>query len=145
MYSHDHTPGRVLVADDDPLIRRLLAKIVAREGLIADTAQDGAEAIGMLEEIRYDALLLDLMMPRLNGFDVVDFLKEQPQRPIVIVVTAYGDDEWHDLDPRVVSGVVRKPFEVRELGKIIDLSIRRKLTQLNAAEVPSFRALTQDG
>lgn len=138
--------GRVLIVDDDPLIRRLLAKIVRREGVLADTASDGVGAIERICTASYDAILLDLMMPRINGYEVVDFLKKRDSadRPIVVVITAYGDDEWHDLDPAVVTGVVRKPFEVAEVGRLLKLCIERHPTESNQWKaVPSLRLLRQ--
>lgn len=127
MTAHSVPGGRVLIADDDPLIRRLLAKIVRREGISADTAADGVGAIERICEVDYDAILLDLMMPRINGYEVVDFIRKRggEHRPIVVVITAYGDDEWHELDPGVVTGVVRKPFEIGDLGRLLRLCLER--------------------
>lgn len=141
------TQARVLIADDDPLIRRLLAKLVRREGMIADTAADGVGALALLAEnnYRYHAILLDLMMPRLNGYDVVDHLgsRVDEPRPIVIVITAYGDDEWHDLNPAVVTGVVRKPFEISDLGNLLRLCIDRSASPSLWSSIPSLRLLRQ--
>ncbi len=137
--------ARVLIADDDPLIRRLLAKLVRREGMAADTAADGVGALELLAENHYDAILLDLMMPRLNGYDVVDYLasRDGEQRPIVIVITAYGDDEWRDLNPAIVTGVVRKPFEISDLGNLLRLCIDRSASPSRWDSVPSLRLLRQ--
>lgn len=125
MLNHSEQSGRILIADDDPLIRRLLAKLVRREGMAADTVPDGVGVLEKLSENTYDAILLDLMMPRVNGYDVVNYLKRRSAetRPIVLVITAYSDDEWRDLDPGVVTGVVRKPFEISDLGKLLRLCI----------------------
>ncbi|MBW3670123.1 MAG: response regulator [Acidobacteria bacterium] len=123
--------GRVLIADDDPLIRRLLSKLVLREGMEVDTVADGVGALEKLANGTYDAILLDLMMPKVNGYDVVNYLKRWSARtrPIVLVITAYGDNEWRDLDPSVVTGVVRKPFEIADLGKLLRLCIERHPTE----------------
>lgn len=138
--------GRVLIADDDPLIRRLLARIVRREGMNADTAIDGVSAIHQLDTNEYDAVLLDLMMPRMSGFDVIDYLKERvsEDRPFVFVITAYGDDEWQDLDPETVTGIVRKPFEIADLGQILKLCLTRRAEGPRKwSSVPSLRLLSR--
>ncbi len=140
--------ARVLVADDDFSIRRLVCTIVNREGLVADCVSDGEEAIEKLEETEYAVILLDLMMPRADGFAVIDWLRTHPplHKPVVLVVTAYADQKFKEVDPAVVAGVLRKPFEVADLGNIISLCARgheedlqRQLRFANARTLASGR------
>jgi CheY-like chemotaxis protein len=116
---------RVLVADDDLSIRQLVCTIVKREGLEVDCVADGAEAIEKLGQHDYDVVLLDLMMPRVDGFGVVEYLRQNPplHKPVVLVITAYADQKFKDIDPDIVSGVLRKPFEVAELGSLVRLCV----------------------
>ncbi|MBV9495488.1 MAG: response regulator, partial [Acidobacteria bacterium] len=117
--------ARVLVADDDPAIRRLVCTIVRRERLDVDCVTDGMEAVEMLRQHEYAVVLLDLMMPRLDGFGVIQYLKEHAplQKPIVLVITAYTDQKFKEVDPTIVSGVLRKPFEVADLGALIRMCV----------------------
>jgi len=112
---------RVLVADDDQSIRQLVSTIVKREHFAVDAAADGLEAIEHLRKHEYAVVLLDLMMPRMDGFGVIEWLKDHPPmiKPIIIVVTAYADQRFKEVDSELVSGVLRKPFEVAELGNLI--------------------------
>lgn len=114
---------RVLVADDDESIRHLLCTLVRRERLEVDCVSDGVEAIEKLKEREYQVILLDLMMPRLDGFGVIEHLRSNPpkSKPIVLVITAYADQKFKEVDPAIVSGVIRKPFEVAEIGFLIRL------------------------
>lgn len=116
---------RVLVADDDQAIRQLVCTIVKREGLEVDCAADGAEAIEMLRQHNYSVLLVDLMMPRVDGFGVIDYLKTHPapQKPVVLVISAYADQKFKEVDPNIVTGIVRKPFEVADLGNLVRLCV----------------------
>lgn len=116
---------RVLVADDDQAIRQLVCTIVKREGLEVDCVADGAEAIEMLREHDYSVLLVDLMMPRVDGFGVIEYLRSHPpaQKPVVLVISAYADQKFKEVDPNIVTGVVRKPFEVAELGNLVRLCV----------------------
>src|SRR6267378_4401219 len=104
---------RVLVADDDQSIRQLLCTIVRRERFDVDCVADGLEAIEKLQEHQYAVILLDLMMPRASGPDVIAYMKKHPpaMKPIVLVITAYSDPKVKDVDSSVVAGVLRKPFE----------------------------------
>ncbi len=116
---------RVLVADDDPSIRQLVCTIVKREGFSVDCAADGVEAVEYLERHDYTVILLDLMMPRLDGFGVIQWLKtHQPEdKPVVLVITAYADQRFKDVDPDLVAGVIRKPFEIADLGTLVRLCV----------------------
>ena len=117
--------ARVLVADDDQAIRQLVCTIVRREGLEVDCVPDGAEAIDKLGEHEYAVVLVDLMMPRVDGFGVIEFLKDHPPayKPVVLVITAYADQTFKKVDPNIVTGVIRKPFEVADVGNVIRLCV----------------------
>jgi len=112
--SGDVQKPRVLVADDDQSIRQLLCTIVRRERFEVDCVADGAEAISKLRENEYAVILLDLMMPRVSGFEVIDYLKEHPPavKPVILVITAYTDHRFKEVDASIVAGVLRKPFEI---------------------------------
>ena len=110
---------RILVVDDDDAIRTLLLTILRRRGLSVDTARHGAEALELLDRCRYSVMLLDLMMPRVNGWQVLEQIgKYEPSlRPVVVVLTA--GTEPRDVDPNLVAGSIRKPFDVELLLDMI--------------------------
>lgn len=103
---------RVLVVDDDDAIRSLVATVLRRRALLVDTARNGVEAVDRLATCRYQLVLLDLMMPAMNGWDVLDHLEAVPpvKRPLVIVLTA--GSEPRAFKPNLVAGMVRKPFDI---------------------------------
>ncbi len=125
MGQQGRSEARVLVADDDQAIRQLVCTIIQREGLQVDCVADGAEAIEKLQENEYAVILLDLMMPRVDGFGVVEHLKQNPpsQKPVILVISAYADQRFQQVDPNVVAGVLRKPFEVADLGSLVRLCV----------------------
>jgi CheY-like chemotaxis protein len=120
-HNQEENLQRVLVADDDQSIRQLVSTIVKRECFAVDVAADGLEAIECLKKHRYAVILLDLMMPRMDGFGVIDWMKQNPPliKPIVVVITAYADQRFKEVDAEIVSGVLHKPFEVTELGNLV--------------------------
>ncbi|MFN2443743.1 MAG: response regulator [Thermoanaerobaculia bacterium] len=117
----DETPRRVLIADDDPSIRRLLETLVCREKIELDTASDGAEAIRLLEQNEYGVILLDLMMPNVNGFGVIEWLRANPrqEKAVVFVISAYADEAIRQVDTTIVAGVIHKPFDVSDVASLI--------------------------
>lgn len=106
---------RILIVDDDDAIRALLTTVLRRRGFLIDTARNGVEAVERLRSCRYLVMLLDLMMPLVSGWDVIDVLKHEPPevRPLVIVLTA--GPEPRDLPTSVVAATIRKPFDIELL------------------------------
>jgi DNA-binding response OmpR family regulator len=119
---------RVLVVDDEPSIRTILATVLTRAGLDVDVAAGGREALELLREQRYSVILLDLMMPVVDGFDVLSELKhvdgETP--PVVLVITGADRRSIERLDARRIHGVVRKPFDPDEVASIVAACVEIK-------------------
>lgn len=117
----DEAPRRVLIADDDPAIRRLLETLIRREQIGVDSASDGNEAIALLEKTEYGVILLDLMMPNVNGFGVIEWLRANPrqEKAVVFVISAYTDEAIKQVDTSVVAGVIHKPFDVSDVASLI--------------------------
>jgi two-component system, OmpR family, response regulator VanR len=136
-------PGEisVLVVDDEPAIRALVAKIVERAGYRADLARDGADAIEKLERRRYSVLIVDLMMPIMDGYGVVEWVKHHADpKPAIIVVSAGDSAALRRLDGSVVHSVIRKPFDVDVLSDLISAAARiSSREEQQGAEVIPFR------
>ena len=112
--------SRVLVVDDEPAIRALVAKIIERAGLQVESARDGAEAIEKLESQRYGVIVLDLMMPNVDGFALIDYIRERnAPRPAIIVISAGEPAAIRHLDGTLVHSVLRKPFDIDVLGDLV--------------------------
>lgn len=110
---------RVLVVDDDAALRNLTALVCRRAGFDVDTACDGARALEMIRSTEYLVAILDLQMPNMNGFDVIEQLQSLRRRPAIIVLTALPPSAYVGLDPSVVQAIVRKPFDVDLLSAMI--------------------------
>ncbi len=110
---------RALVVEDDPAIRRLVEKLLTRSSIAIDTASDGRTALEKLRQHAYSVLVLDLMVPELNGFEIIDFIKNEKLRVPVAVVSAVSQQALTKLDLDVVKLVISKPFDVDEFTKAI--------------------------
>lgn len=131
---------KVLIVDDDPAVRALLEIVGTRAGFVVDTAQDGLEALGKLRAADYLILVLDLMMPKLNGYDVVQQLRDETRRPVIVVVTAMTGSYVADLDPQVVSTIVRKPFDIEMMSALLsDIAVSLKQSRATKRIVPPLR------
>jgi DNA-binding response OmpR family regulator len=110
---------QILVVDDDPSIRTLLRLVAERRGLTVDVAADGVEAMQLLSERTYDLAIVDLMMPRVNGYELVAGLARIPERPAVVIATAMTESLIGLLDAEIVHSIIRKPFDIEMLGDLM--------------------------
>ena len=114
-----HPQYTALVVEDDPAIRRLVEKLLTRLKIRIDLASDGRTAIAKLSTQPYSVLVLDLMVPELNGFEVIDYIKRENITVPVAVVSAVSQQALTKLDLDVVKLVISKPFDVDEFTKAI--------------------------
>ena len=117
---------RILMADDEALIRQMYAQVAARVGVEADVVASGRDAIEAMKKRRYDVALLDLNMPRLSGWEVLDFLRARyDARPRhLYIITGFSDQAISEADRDVVAAVLYKPVEPSELRNLIAESLR---------------------
>ncbi|HEV3484556.1 MAG TPA: protein kinase, partial [Vicinamibacterales bacterium] len=104
---------RMLIADDDPAIRRLFETIAKRQGMECHTAANGSEAVAAVKQHDYTLLFLDIMMPRVDGWGVLDYLRtHKPSRiPSLFIVTAFLDQTVSAADREIVTGIIYKPID----------------------------------
>ena len=120
--SHASQTPRLLVVDDDKAIRSLITAVLSRKGYSVETARNGEEALEVIAVKTFEAIILDLMMPKVDGFEVIEHLArtapEQLKRG-VIVLTAVASKDLRKLDGSRVFRVLRKPFDLDELLSVV--------------------------
>ena len=125
--------GRLLVVDDDRAIRKLLERIARRAGFEVDGAKDGIDALEMLDRADYDIALIDLMMPRLSGYELVQRIGTRERRPVVIVATALTNGDVATVDDTLVRQVIRKPFDVHAVVAALNEVMHERKAKLQIA------------
>jgi CheY-like chemotaxis protein len=129
----------VLVVDDEPTIRALVARIVERAGFRVEVARDGADAITKLEKQQFHVLVVDLMMPVMDGYGVVEWVKHNADpRPAIIVVSAGDSAAVRRLDGSVVHSFIRKPFDVDVLSDLVAAAARIKVDERGEGNIIRF-------
>jgi DNA-binding response OmpR family regulator len=110
-------PEKILVVDDDEAIRTLVERILRREKFHVECARDGFEAIEKISRNDYATILLDIMMPRVDGLQVLRFLEAQCKstKPSVIVMTANTHVAAQAEASKPLFRVLSKPFDIRQL------------------------------
>lgn len=111
----------VLVVDDDPAIRTLITTLLVRTHADVDCVSDGGDAISRLADHSYSVIILDLMLPRLDGFKVLDELASSHPDLLdrIIVLTAAARSKLAPLQRRRVWGVMRKPFDIGDFTNAV--------------------------
>ena len=108
---------RALVCEDDPAIRTLVRTILKREGFEVEEAENGTDGLRKMDEGGFDVLVLDLMMPEMSGYDVVEKLRpDQVKR--VIIMTAVATAKPTDFAQPICS-LITKPFDVDRFADLV--------------------------
>ncbi|MBB5118755.1 hypothetical protein AF335_06370 [Streptomyces eurocidicus] len=128
-----HHPARVLVVDDDPTVAEVVAGYLDRAGFAVDRVADGPAALERAAASPPDLVVLDLMLPGMDGLEVCRRLREHGPVP-VIMLTARGDEEDRILGLEVgADDYVTKPFSPRELVLRVTSVLRRAQARTTAA------------
>ena len=116
---------KILITGDESEIRELLFNYLTHEGFEADTAEDGVKALSMFAANKYDLVLLDIMIPKIDGYGVCEVIKKQSDVPVVFL-SALNDDKsqikGYDL---MADDYVTKPFSMPVLVRKINALLRR--------------------
>ena len=123
----DHVRGSVLVVDDEPTIAEVVSRYLERAGYRTRVAADGVQAIEAAADLRPDLVVLDLMLPRIDGLEVMRRLREHGRdRIAVILLTAKGEESDRVIGLRLgADDYVVKPFSPAELVARVDAVLRR--------------------
>jgi len=126
----------VLVVDDDPALRRFLTDRLEFLGHHVETVADGAAALAAAKRNRFDLVLLDLAMPGLSGFDVLDGLRKDSDDAEIVVLTAYGSmEKVVDAMRRGASDFLSKPADMTLLERVLERALeKRRLLRVGRAE-----------
>jgi two-component system, OmpR family, response regulator ResD len=135
----------VLVVDDEPIVREVVASYLQHEGYSTLEAADGEAARRLLEEQPPDLVVLDLMLPGIDGLELCRWIRARSDLP-VIMLTARGDEADRIVGLELgADDYVSKPFSPRELAARVRTVLRRSSAELARAERLSFHGLELDG
>jgi CheY-like chemotaxis protein len=140
--------GRILVVDDDVLLRHSVADVLEDEGYVVEHAMDGIEALAKIAVSPPDAILLDVLMPRMNGKQLLEALRddERTAHIPVLMMTAIQGFDAHRTTALGAADLVEKPFDIDELLNKIALAVYRARSRadgdalgelLDVAEAPT--------
>lgn len=137
--------SRILVVEDDNQIQELIVEFLSSQDYVVDTANDGVEGYERFKEGEYDLVILDVMMPRLDGHSLCKMIRSIDKEVSIIFLTALGDEEneikGFDLD---ADDYISKPFSFNILIKRVEAVLRRKNKGKVEEKVLKFEGLKLD-
>ncbi|MCC5885718.1 MAG: Hpt domain-containing protein [Gammaproteobacteria bacterium] len=116
-------PRQVLVVDDSVTVRKVTTRLLERQGMAVTVAKDGVEAVSVLQDMRPDVMLLDIEMPRMDGFEVARHVRNEARLaglPIIMITSRTGDKHREKAEELGVNRFLGKPFQEAELLATIE-------------------------
>ena len=126
----------VLLIEDEPGLLEILALNLRAAGYQVETAQDGLVAWQRFEAAPPDVVVLDLGLPTMSGFRLLELIRDSASSPPVIVITALSFEEAEEVVARGVDGFMTKPFEPRALVRQVEYVLARRRLAAQPAEAP---------
>jgi DNA-binding response OmpR family regulator len=106
---------RILIVDDNRSLVLGAERILRKEGFEVITAFDGLEGLNKAQQWNPDLILLDILMPKLNGFEVLNSVRQWSRVPVLMITAAYDESSARDILSRGANGYIRKPFLIHDL------------------------------
>jgi DNA-binding response OmpR family regulator len=118
---------RILIIEDDLSLQKILAKRLCEEHYLVDLCSDGLEGLEYAQASQYDCILLDLMIPKIKGFEVLQKLRQSGNKAYILIITAMGavEDRINGLDAGADDYLI-KPCSLDELLARIRALVRRQ-------------------
>ncbi len=122
---------KILIVDDEEMMRGLLEKILRREGYDVIAAEDGQQAVEILQKEKVNLVISDMKMPRMNGFELLKHVKQEYPNVGIIIMTAYGDT--YTVKDALLLGAdeyITKPFKSYEISLVVERAYWRLLSYM---------------
>ncbi len=147
--NHSGSKGNILIVDDTPNNLRLLSSMLSKQGYEVRSAISGSVALMAVRTVSLDLILLDINMPKMNGYEVCLQLKQDPQtRDIPVIFLSALGEPLDKVQAFQVGGIdyITKPFQVEEVLARVEnhLALRRMQLELQQAKVEALKALEQE-
>jgi DNA-binding response OmpR family regulator len=136
---------RILLIDDDESLQSLVGRIAERDGFAFAAVSDGVEGLAAAQGFKPDLIILDVMLPGMNGFDICEKIRERDRTTPILILSAKGDIVDKSVGFRAgADDYLVKPFNIEELSLRIEAHLRRKqdiLAHQNACNKNRFLAV----
>lgn len=126
---------RILIIEDEPAIQKILLEPLTAAGYQITAALDGLEGIRRFREQSFDLILLDLMLPKLDGYGVCQVIRQTSRVPIILITALDAEDDQIKGFDLLADDYITKPFSVRLVLKRVEALLRRTTADAQADEI----------
>lgn len=116
---------KILIIEDDDAIQKILTEPLTAEGYEVATAVDGVEGITKFQKQEFDLILLDLMLPKIDGYTVCEMIRQESQIPIIILTALDSEDAQIKGFDKLADDYITKPFSIKLVLKRVEALLRR--------------------
>ena len=136
--------NKILIVEDDPAIQALLHDFLNEAGYDTTLASDGVEALSKYSEQQFDLILLDIMLPKIDGYGVCSVIRQKSDVPIIMLTALDGEQEQIKGLDLQVDDYITKPFSMPILIRKIAAVLRRSAKQQDIPQTITYKDLTLD-
>jgi DNA-binding NtrC family response regulator len=125
-------PERILVVDDEKVVRGFLTRYLELEGFEVESVENGAAALGIARLKAFDFCLLDIRMPEMDGFELLEELRKILSGAKFIMMTGYVmDDIWQKMQNKGIFASIRKPFDPQQIKDLLNSDCAQEQPKVN--------------
>lgn len=128
---------RILIIEDEPAIQKILSEPLAAAGYHVTAASDGLEGIRTFRTGSFDLVLLDILLPKIDGYAVCEMIRQESEIPIILLTALDAEDDQIKGFNLLADDYITKPFSVRLVLKRVEALLRRAAAERRAAEQPA--------
>lgn len=128
------TEKRILIIEDEPAIQKILAEPLAAAGYCVTAASDGLEGIGVFRAGAFDLVLLDILLPKIDGYAVCEMIRQESRIPVILLTALDAEDDQIKGFDLLADDYITKPFSVRLVLKRVEALLRRTAAEQRAME-----------
>ncbi|AQM59181.1 response regulator transcription factor [Clostridium baratii] len=132
---------KILVVEDDPKIRELIVEFLKCQDYKIDSAKDGIEGYSKFKEEDYDLIILDVMMPKLDGYGLCNLIREESDIPIIFLTALNEDEDQIKAFDAMADDFITKPFSFHVLIKRVEAVLRRSNTNNMNKDILTFDSI----
>ena len=128
---------RILIIEDEPAIQKILSEPLAAAGYHVTAAPDGMEGIHTFRTGKFDLVLLDILLPKIDGYAVCEMIRQESKVPIILLTALDAEDDQIKGFNLLADDYITKPFSVRLVLKRVEALLRRTAAERRAAQQPA--------
>ena len=133
---------RILIIEDEAAIRDILSVPLESEGYKVTQAADGLEGMNAFREQQFDIVLLDIMMPRIDGYTVCEMIRRESDVPIILLTALDSEEAQIKGFDKLADDYITKPFSIRLVLKRVEALLRRTAAETGTDDLIRYRDLT---